>query len=211
MTGLLLSYYANLPTGPGDHPHLRRVLSSFDAARRPRRTHLPPRPAQASGSLIPQLKECRVMKTRFCDADRPRAARPARSFRRADAADKVKAVASFSILGDMVQASRRRPRRCRHAGRAGWRRACVQPDAGRRQGARVRADLLRQRPRLRGLDGAAGEILWLQGRGGGREHGREAAHHDRGGGRHARDASPIPMPGRTSPTASSMSPISATG
>ena len=55
---------------------------------------------------------------------------------------KVKAVASFSILGDMVKTRGRRPRECRYAGRAGRRRPCLQSDPGRRQVARRIADIL---------------------------------------------------------------------
>ena len=98
------------------------------------------------------------------------------------AADKIKTVASFSILGDMVR-------------EVGGDRVevvtLVGPDGDAHVFSPTPADaktlagaayVLRQRPRLRGLDGAAGKVIGLQGQGRGGEHRCCAAHHDRGRG-----------------------------
>ena len=58
---------------------------------------------------------------------------------------------------------RRRPRQRHDAGRPRWRRACLFADAGRREKNRGCEARHRQRPRLRGLAAAAGEILRQQG------------------------------------------------
>ena len=129
----------------------------------------------------------------------------------AQAGDKVKAVASFSHPRRHGAPSRRRPGR----GRPRW----SAPTA-------TRMSTSRRRPMPRTL--AASQILFVNGLGfeGWMDRlekssgfkgkvvvaldGREAAHHDRGGGRQGQRPSPTRMPGRTSPTASSMSPTSAT-
>jgi zinc/manganese transport system permease protein len=53
LSGLLLSYYANVPTARRSSSS-PASLSPLHAARRARRLHLSPRSTQAPGSLIPQ-------------------------------------------------------------------------------------------------------------------------------------------------------------
>ena len=53
LAGLLLSYYANLPTGPAIILTCGVFYLAVDPGRRARRADLPPDAAQASGSLIP--------------------------------------------------------------------------------------------------------------------------------------------------------------
>ena len=103
MTGLLVSYYANLPTGPAIilTCGVFYLLSILVGARGGLLYRLVP--AQASRSLIPSNKECRVMNKRlFLQAGLALALFLGLASG-AEAADKLKAVASFSILGDMVK------------------------------------------------------------------------------------------------------------
>ena len=94
----------------------------------------------------------------------------------AHAADKIKAVASFSILGDMVrEVGGDRVEVTTLVGPDGDAHVYEPTPADAKEPRRLEHPL-RQRPRLRRLDGPAGEILGLQGTGGGREQGRQPRH-----------------------------------
>ena len=102
LIGLLVSYYADLATGPAIILTCGVIYLLSMLVGVARRAHLPPRAAQASGSLIPLNQGVSCHEKSSCMRSAWRCS-PARSQRRRNAADKLKAVASFSILGDMVK------------------------------------------------------------------------------------------------------------
>ena len=125
MTGLLVSYYANLPTGPADHP-APAACSICCRSWSARAAGCSTGSCRASISKPdPQSKECRVMNKRLFLQAGLALALVLGLASGAEAADKLKAVASFSILGDMVKQVGGDRVDVVDAGRARRRRACL--------------------------------------------------------------------------------------
>ena len=124
----------------------------------------------------------------------------------AQAADPMKVSASFSILGDMVrQVGGDRVEVFTFVGPNGDAHVYEPTPADAKELSESKI-LFINGLGLRGLDDAAREIVGLQRDRGDRKQGRGPARDGRG----REDRSPIRTPGKASPTARSMSPISAT-